>query len=535
MTLPQARTVGDLVTEMARLYPENFAIIHRRRRMTFAELEASMKAHGSAMLAAGVQKGDIVSVLSANTPEWLEIAVGCASIGAVLCPLNTWNKDDELRRVLERVQPNLLFVGAAFAGQDLPGMVSRILGVRDGDARTGGSNGLRLQVIPIGVGASKFSRYQTFLDAGESGSRGVEQPAVAAEDVAFICFTSGSDAEPKGVLLEHGKAVVNGYHIGERQQLVPGDRLWLGTPLFYGFGLVNALPAAWTHGAALVIQDQFEPGEALSLIETERATAYYAFGNMTRKLLQHPDLPRRDISSLRTGLTGFSEVDIRLAVEELGVTGCCSMYGQTEAHGLCFLSDSSDPVEVRMATQGRPIDGWEYRLDTAVSMDESLPPGAGELLVKGRLSPGYFNDSCATRDAFTDDGFLRTGDLALIDQNGRMIYVGRRKEMIKVGAINVAPVEVEALLQTHPDVDDAYVVGVSDAERFEVLAAFVVAKDRGLGAGDLKAHVKARASSFKVPTHVYFIDATEVPRTTSGKVLKRSLREMADRLANDEN
>lgn len=539
MTLPPAaRTFGALLRELATRWPERPAIAFEGTETTFAAFDRQVDELARGLLALGVDRGDTVSVLAANRPEWLLVCFATARIGAVLAPLNTWYKDDEIAFALERSRAQVLFAVPRLRRNDYEAMLERLLpelrepapelrSARFGDLRH--VVGLEGRAHPGGLGLAGV------LEAGRAvpdAQLRAAEDAVRPEDLVFVLFTSGSTAAPKGVQLHHGDAIVNGFNIGERQHLGPDDRLWLVTPLFYGLGAVNAMPAAWTHGGCLVLQETFDAGEALEIFQCERATVYYGFGNMTRALLDHPAFSETDVSSLTKGLTGFSPEDKRLAIEELGVRRCCSVYGLTESYGNCALTDADDPLEVRLTTQGLALPGWDLKI-VEPATDGPVEAGAlGALLIKGFVTSGYLRDPEGTADAFDRDGYFRTGDLARIDEAGRLRFHSRLKEVIKVGGINVSAREVEELIDEHPRVRQVHVVGVPDPVRGEVIVAFVEAVgglQDGLQEDDVRAHVAQRAASFKVPAHVLLRTDAQLPRVASGKVPKFRLREEAVR------
>jgi fatty-acyl-CoA synthase len=534
MEPPAARTFGGLLRELASRWPERPAIAYAGSRTTFRELDRQVDELARGLLALGVRYGDTVSVLAANRPEWLLVAFAAARLGAVLAPLNTWYKDEEIAYALERSRARVLFAVPRLRRNDYAAMLERLLpelrepatelrSARFADLRH--VVGLEGRAHRGGLGLADV------LEAGRAvpdGDLRAAEEAVRPEDMVFVLFTSGSTAAPKGVQLHHGAAIVNDFNIGERQHLGPDDRLWLVTPLFYGLGAVNALPAAWTHGSCLVLQETFDAGEALEIIERERATVYYGFGNMTRALLDHPSYAERDLSSLVKGVTGFSPEDKRLAIEDLGVRRCCSVYGLTESYGNCTLTDADDPLDVRLHTQGLPLPGWDLKIVEPGTERALEPEAVGALLIKGYLTSGYFRDPQGTAEAFDADGYFRTGDLARIDEAGRLRFHARLKEVIKVGGINVSAREVEELIDEHPRVRQVHVVGVPDPVRGEVIVAFVEPVG-GLREEEVRAYVAERAAGFKVPAHVLLRTDAQLPRVASGKVPKFRLREEAMR------
>jgi fatty-acyl-CoA synthase len=272
-----------------------------------------------------------------------------------------------------------------------------------------------------------------------------------------------------------------------------------------------------------VLQEHFEPGEALEIIERERCTVLYGTPNMIRALYEHPDRPRRDLSSLRTGGTlGTPEQFSR--VVELGAREICHIYGLTESYGNCAVTDADDPLELKQVSVGRALPGVMIRIADPQS-GAPLPVGAvGEIQLKGYVTPGYYKDPEKTAAAFDRDGFFLTGDLGMLDAAGRLYFRGRIKEMVKTGGINVAPVEVEETLMSHPAVSAAYVVGVPDRVRDEVLAAVIVRRPgRTVAEEDLQRHCRAVLAAYKVPRLYRFVEERDLPLTVTGKLQKNKL------------
>ncbi|HEY4857715.1 MAG TPA: fatty acid--CoA ligase family protein, partial [Xanthobacteraceae bacterium] len=324
---------------------------------------------------------------------------------------------------------------------------------------------------------------------------------------------SGSTAAPKGVTLAHGPLIANGFDIGERQHLRASDRLWLAVPLFWSFGSANALAAIMTHGGCVVLQESFEAGEALALIERERCSVYYGMSNMARALLEHGDHPRRRLGAMRTGLTIGPPEDIAMTIAALGAGELCNVYGSTETYGNCAVTDADDPLALRLHSQGLPLPGMTIRaVDLATR--RPLPQGEiGELAVGGYVTPGYYRAPELDAEAFDRDGYFLTGDLGTIEPDGRIRFLGRLKEMIKTGGVNVAPLEVEQVLLQHPDIVQAYVVGVPDRSKGEIVAAAV--ELRGGAATDpaaIVAFCRERLASYKVPARLALRTAAQLPR-----------------------
>src|SRR5947207_6332743 len=324
------------------------------------------------------------------------------------------------------------------------------------------------------------------------------------EDDALILYTSGSSARPKAVRLRHGALIENGFHIGERMRLGPDDRVLLTPPLFWSYGAANALPATLTHGAALVLQPRFEPGEWIGLIERHRCTAVYTLPSMTGAALRHPEFRPERVASLRTGLMIGSPQEVRIAAEELGAAQICNIYGSTETYGNCCVTPCDWPLQRRMHSQGPPLPGVKLRIVDAES-GRVLPAGEpGAVEIAGYVTSGYAGASAAHNTAaFTPDGYFRTGDRGRLDDNGDFQFVARDADIIKRAGINVSPAEIETLLLQHPGVGQAAVVGVPAGERGEAIVAFVVPMPgKKIHSEALREHCRALASSYKVPDRI---------------------------------
>jgi fatty-acyl-CoA synthase len=353
--------------------------------------------------------------------------------------------------------------------------------------------------------------------------------AVDPNDVAYILYTSGSTSTPKGVQLQHYALIENMWHIGERMHVTEHDRLWLAVSLFWGLGCENALFNLMTHGGCVVLQESFEPGEALRIISAERCTVFYGTPNMAQALSEHPERGEYDLSSLRCGGTlGTPEQIMR--VVELGAKNVSTIYGLTESYGNCTVSDADDSLEIRLTTVGKPLPGVDLRIVDPETGSEQPHGTVGEIRLKGYVTVGYYKDEDKNREAFDANGYFITGDLGFLDEEGRLHFRGRIKEMIKTGGINVAPVEVEEILMRHPAVKLAFVTGVPDARRDELIAAVIV-RERGqtIDEAGLLAHCRRDLAAYKVPRLMTFVSEADLPLTVTGKLQKNRLVDLFTR------
>jgi fatty-acyl-CoA synthase len=534
-TRPQSRTLGDLLDELAAATPQAPALVSGGERLDFSALKARTDAFARALLALGIGRGDRVALLCSNRSEWVVAAFAAAKLGAPLAAISTFSTPRELAYALEHSGARALVMLSTFRDRHfLPALgelCPELARCRPGALQSAALPALRTVVVldgdapPGTFGSAEFLARSAGVEALEKA-----QTAVTPDDICFILYTSGSTAAPKGVTLAHGPLLANGFDIGERQHLTAEDRLWLAVPLFWSFGSANAMPAIMTHGGCMVLQEAFEPGAALALIERERCSVYYGMANMARALLKHPDHPGRRLGAMRTGLTIGPPEDITLTIKALGADELCTVYGSTETYGNCAVTDAHDPLPLRLATQGLPLPGMTIRaVDPATRAP--LPPGEiGELAVRGYTTPGYFRAPELDAQAF-DDGWFLTGDLGSIEPDGRVRFRGRLKEMIKTGGVNVAPLEVEHVLLQHPDIVQAHVVGVPDRLKGEIVAAAVEIRAAAQpDAAAITAFCRERLASYKVPTRLAFRAAGEFPRTPTGKIHKPGLR---DELAAD--
>jgi fatty-acyl-CoA synthase len=530
---PASRTLGALLDEMAATYPQAEAVVFRDQRLSYAALRARVDEFARALCALGIAPGDRVAVLLPNRPEWVMAALATARLGAVVAALSTFSTPRELAWALEHSEASALITGEAFRGRDHLGALAALcpeLGASaPGQLRSARWPRLHTVVSVDDRRHDGVLHRASFLAHGSrarAGALEATQGAVRPGDVCYILYTSGSTATPKGVTLVHGGVVENGFDIGERMHLTPADRLWLSVPLFWSFGSANALPAILSHGGAVVLQEGFEPGEALELLERERCSVYYGMANMARALLQHPDRRRRRLDAMRTGLTIGLADDIAMTMDAVGARELCNVYGSTETYGNCAVTDAHDPLPLRLHTQGLPLPGMQIRAVHPETRRPLATDDVGELAVRGHVTPGYYRAPELTAAAFDPDGYFLTGDMGRIGEDGRVRFGGRFKEIIKTGGINVSPLEVEQVLRQHPDVAQAYVVGVADREKDEAVVAVLelrpgVAPD----APAITAFCRERLASYKVPTRLAFAGADELPRTPTGKIHKPGLRQ----------
>ncbi len=528
MTLPPSRTLYALLAHQATADPNRPAVVAAAGQHTYGELHAAAGRVAAGLYDLGVGPGDTVGLLMDNRREWLEVAFGCAAVGARLAPFNTWVKTRDLSYLLGHARPKVFVTVDRWLRQDFLDQLGAILPGLEHDPLPFEQVPELRQVVVLGdrrPGHTVDYRNWTGLDPIAPSGRGTAKP----DDVAMVLYTSGSTARPKAVGLTHRHLIENGFGIGERQQLDADDRVFLASPLFWALGGANALMATLTHGSSLVLQSPFEPAAALDVLESERCTAAYLLPLMVHALLKEPSFSLERLVALRRGVTLGTPSELRLAADTLGVTDICNIYGSTETYGNCCVTPASAPIARRAGSQGPPLPGVDIHI---VDPDDGHPLPAGEvgaILVRGHITPGYLDESGEPRPVVDDEGFFNTGDLGSVDSEGWISFVSRSSEIIKTSGINVSPAEVEDFLLSHPDVAQAVVTGGHDPERGQLVVAFVHFRPSSVTTTEqLRDWCRQQIAGFKVPAVIVALE--EVPTTDTGKVAKKRLALLADQV-----
>ena len=519
MQAPFARTLIELVREQAQARPQAIALVCTQGEFTYLSLADRAANIAGALQASGVKRGDRVGLLLGNCVEWLDVCLGAGAVGATVVPLSTWSTRSELAFLLPDAKLSVLVASRRFGDHDFAASLAALQG----------TPGVPIsdRIWLLGGGATGLSSYEDVIKAAPRFEPLPPGQAASAGDDALVLYTSGSTSAPKAVPLRHFAVIENAFNIGERQGLTHQDRVLLSSPLFWAFGSANALPATFSHGATLVLMEKFDAALALQTIAHERCTAIYTLPAMSAAMAHHPSYDKQKLASLRTGVTIGSPEEFLFAVESLGITELCNIYGATETCGNCAVTWHHWPVQRRAHCQGPPLPGQELRF-IEESTGEIAPPGTPGLVeVRGYTTLGYSGTSAAQKSkAFTVDGFYRTGDMGLLNADGDFVFVGRVSEMIKRAGINVSPAEVEAVLRRHPSVKDAAVVGLPDTARGERIFAYVVpVVSRDFDVDALMRHCTAESSKYKIPDHIEV--CTSLPLTVTGKLQRDELKRMA--------
>lgn len=524
------RTLGGMLDEIVEKFGDREAMVFKDRRYTYKDVKNWVETIAKSLLSIGIGKGSRAGILMGNRPEWLFWAFGVAKVGATLVAINTWYKEKELEYVLKHSDISILLMVDRFLKNDYMEMIEHIIP----EVKSTTFGRIYCERVPFmrflvcfGSNIPKAGMsYEKFLELGKDLSDGIlreAQSSVMPDDIVYTIYTSGTTAFPKGVLLKHRSVVENGFNIGEYQRLNENDRAWLPYPLFFSAGSCNVAIATLSHGACLVFQEVFEPGEALRLFEEERITVYHGLSNMSLSIIDHPDLKKRNTRYLDKG----EGAPLLKIMESLGPKHLVNMYGLTESCTATTCTYADDPLEIRLQTHGRPFPGVKIKI-TDPSTGEVLPPREkGEICLKGyNLFAGYYKDPELTTKSFDEEGFFHTGDLGWLDEEGYLHYEGRIKEMIKTGGINVSPQEVEEILNKHPKVKESYVVGIPDEVKGEIVMAFIILKEGEKATEEeMIQYCRESMANFKVPQRIEFRSADQFPRTGSGKVQKNKLIE----------
>ena len=508
-------------------WPAAEALVIEGSRIDWTGLRAQAQTVARGLRALGIGHGDHVAVCTGNRIEWVAFYFGAALIGAVTVPVNTRFKTDELRYCLTQADVRLLLVADRLLKVDFIAMLREIVSGID-HALPCAELPLLRHVVVLGDEVPEGTIDWSALVAAARDQPlpgGLAKP----DDVVLIQYTSGSTSFPKGVQLSHDNMLHNADAIGQRIGLEPHDRYFSARPFFHVAGTTLSILTALTQGACLVSTATYDAGTSLDMIERERCTFLSGNDPMFQMMLSHPSFPGRKLA-LRGGWGSCTPQMMEQAEAKLGMKTICHAYGLSEASPNVCMSDWRDPPQKRWHSYALPLPGLSVRMVDPLTGLAVGPGATGEIQVKGwSLMKGYYGMPEQTASTFTADGWLKTGDLGTFDDEGRMHFIGRIKEVFRVGGENVAPAEVEDLLLRHPAIAQAQVVGVPDARLGEVGAAYVVLKaGEHLEPQALIEWTRARIAGFKVPRHARVVDGFEaIGMTGSVKVQKNRLREHA--------
>ncbi|MFO7818206.1 MAG: AMP-binding protein [Thermodesulfobacteriota bacterium] len=532
-------TLGNILDEVVEKYPDNDAVIYVDRdfRLTYREFGELVDQMAKGLMALGVQKGEKMAIWATNIPHWVAFQFATAKIGAILLTVNTYYKSSELEYILQQSDSENLIIIDGFRDTDYVQTVYELAPELKSQQR--GS-----------LKSKKFPNLKRVFFLGQEKHRGMyclpellslgplvsdaeylaRQKELDPHDVVNMQYTSGTTGFPKGVMLTHYNIGNNGYWIGENQLLGPEDRVCLPVPLFHCFGCVLGVLAAVSHGSSMIILEGFNPLLVMTSVENESCTALYGVPTMFIALLEHKMFDKFNFESLRTGIMAGSPCPIKVmrqVIEKMNMKDVTICYGLTEGSPVITQTRVDDDITKKVETVGRAMPEIEVRIvdpDTG----KTLPAGeSGEVCCRGyNVMKGYYKMPEATSRTIDKDGWLHSGDLGVMDEDGYLSITGRLKDMIIRGGENIYPREIEEFLYNLEGVQDVQVVGVPSRKYGEEVGAFVILKEGYKYAPeDVRDYCRGKIARYKTPKYVAFVD--EYPMTASGKVQKYKLREMS--------
>ena len=509
----------------------------RNLRFTYAQFNQRVDNLAKALLRIGMNPGDKLGIFANNVPDWLTFMFATAKIGAVLVTVNTNYKTHELEYILKDADIHTLCLVNGFRDSDYVSMVNEIVPELKEHQR----GFLKSEKFPflknvIFIGPEKHRGMYNTAELIQLGSQLDNGPLLeiksktTCHDVVNMQYTSGTTGFPKGVMLTHHNIVNNGFATGECMKYMPDDRLCVCVPMFHCFGCVLALCAVITHGSSIVMIENFDPMMVLASIQKEKCTAVYGVPTMFIAELNHPMFSMFDLSSLRTGIMAGAPCPIETMNEvmnKMNMSEIIIVYGLTESSPGMTATRTFDPPNIRCTTVGKAYPNVEVKVADPETGEELAPGLQGELCCRGyNVMKGYYKNPNATAKAIDSEGWLHSGDLGVMDEDGYFRVTGRIKDMIIRGGENIYPREIENFLYTMPAIQAVEVVGVPSKKYGEEVGAFIKKKD-GIDfvEEDVIDFCRGKISRYKIPKYVFFVN--EFPMTASGKIQKYKLRDLS--------
>eukprot|EP01027_Heterolobosea_sp_BB2_P000012 GEZU01000015.1.p1 GENE.GEZU01000015.1~~GEZU01000015.1.p1 ORF type:complete len:636 (+),score=143.52 GEZU01000015.1:184-2091(+) len=541
-------TIGKFFSKAVETYntQEMLRVCHQDVRLSYKDMGERVDSFARGLLRLGIRPGDRIGVWMPNNLEWMVTQYACAKIGAVLVNINPAYRETELKYALKLIGVRALVLSPTFKASNYVQMMNNLCPEL---ARYPSGSAVTLAELPdlkflIHNGNEDIKGMIKFNDLYDDTPSSLSsydatlrdfESVATNDDPINIQFTSGTTGLPKGAVLTHRNILNNGFLVGEKMRLTPSDSLCIPVPLYHCFGLVMGNLACLTHGSKVVYPSAgFDAEATLKAVSEEKCTALHGVPTMFIAELDHPNRSKYDLSSLRTGIMAGSTCPMAVmkrVMEEMNMREVEIAYGMTETSPVSFQTSVDDPIEMRVQSVGRVMPHTECKvIDPATG--KTLPVGAqGELLTKGYLvMKGYWNQPEKTREVIDDEGFMHTGDLAEIDENGYCKIVGRAKDLIIRGGENISPREIEEFLFTHPKIQDVAVIGVPDLKYGEQICAWIIPK-KGVSIDEQE--VKDFCSTiahYKKPHYVVFVES--FPLTITGKIQKYIMREQSLDLLN---
>ena len=530
-------TIGVHFDRAVARWPESEALVvrHQGVRWTYRELQRQVEAFAAGLLALGLEPGDRVGIWSPNNADWVVTQFATAKAGIILVNINPAYRVAELEHALNKAGCKMLITAPAFKSTNYIAMLLKLApeleSCRPGKLHAARLPALRTVVslgdIPL-PGIVRFADVPAIAEPVHRQRLAELASVLQFDDPLNIQFTSGTTGFPKGATLTHHNILNNGFFVGEAMQLTSHDRLCIPVPLYHCFGMVLGNMACITHGSAMIYPSEvFDPLAVMETVATEHCTALHGVPTMFITMLDHPEFERFDFSSLRTGIMAGAPCPIEVMKrvnQAMHMDQVTIAYGMTETSPVSFQSSVADSLERRVSTVGHVHPHIEAKIvDTAGRI---VPPGTpGELLTRGySVMRGYWNDPDHTTEAIDAAGWMHTGDLATLDEDGYGNIVGRIKDMVIRGGENVYPREIEEFLYQHPKVHDVQVIGVPDARYGEEICAWIRLREGVTATPDeIVAFCDGQIAHYKIPRYIKFVDM--FPMTVTGKVQKFAMRE----------
>ena len=534
-----AMTIGQAFDQTVVRYPEGEALVvrHQQQRYTWAQLARAVDVHARALLALGLQVGDRLGVWAPNGAEWFISQFASARIGVILVNINPAYRLSELEYVLKQSGCQWLVCAGAFKTSNyhamlqelIPELAEQSIGALD-CPRFAELRGVISLAPEPPAGFLPWSQLAPLADGVTVDQLHARQASLHFDQPVNIQYTSGTTGFPKGATLSHHNILNNGYMVGESLGLTANDRLVIPVPLYHCFGMVMGNLGCVTHGTTMIYPSEaFDPGLTLQAVAEERATGLYGVPTMFIAMLDHPQRAGFDLSSLRTGIMAGATCPIeimRRVISEMHMGEVQIAYGMTETSPVSIQTGPADELELRVTTVGRTQPQLESKLIDA--QGNTVARGEiGELCTRGySVMLGYWSNPQATREAIDSEGWMHTGDLAQMDEQGYVRIVGRNKDMIIRGGENIYPRELEEFFFTHPAVADVQIVGIPDAKYGEEIVAWIKFHP-GHTANELELQTwcKSRIAHFKTPRYFKFVET--FPMTVTGKIQKFKMREIS--------
>ncbi|GAB3994351.1 AMP-binding protein [Nocardioides marmoraquaticus] len=518
-------TIGANLARTVAAHPEREALVEAAtgRRWTWADLERDVDALARGLIGAGIEQGDRVGIWAPNCAEWTLVQYASARIGAILVNVNPAYRTHELAYALAQSGTRLLVAAESFKTSDYRGMVEEVRG----------ADGVALERT-VFICTDDWGALLAEGEGLPDDAVATRAAALTPDDPINIQYTSGTTGYPKGATLSHRNILNNGYLTTELIGFSEVDRLCIPVPFYHCFGMVMGNLGCTSHGATMVIPaPAFDPETTLRVVAEERCTALYGVPTMFIAMQHHPTFAEHDLSSLRTGTMAGSICPVEVmkrCIDDMHMAEVSIAYGMTETSPVSCQTRADDDLERRTATIGRVHPHVEVKVVDPVTGETVKRGMPGELCTRGySVMLGYWQDEEKTAEAIDADGWMHTGDLAEMREDGYCNIVGRIKDMVIRGGENIYPREIEEFLYTHPDVEDVQVIGVPDAKYGEELCAWVKVTDGAepLDADAVRAFATGRLAHYKIPRYVLVVD--EFPMTVTGKVRKVQMREETTR------